>query len=105
MIEGLQATISGTELKHLCESRAAYRQSRAELYQSQAEAIKEDASDTLHEPGSNSSSPRKGLIQKATEHSDEAAELRFIAAHLKANEDYQLGKSDLHRLGICRAAY
>lgn len=104
MIKGLEVTVKGTELRGLCETRAAYLEKRSGEYAKQAALFPDDQHDTS--PGaSNTSSPRKNLQDKADDYSDRGRQMRFIAGHLVDAEDYQLDMGDLATLGITKRGY
>ena len=103
MIEGLIAIVSGTELRSLCKARADFHRGRSAEYAAQAAKFRDEADTPL--PGGMSSSPRKSLEDKATEHADHAARMEFMAAHIVDAESYRLGNNDLAALGIVRRGY
>ncbi len=102
MIEGLKVTVEGSELGELCESRAVHHESRAETYAKQIVSMNEDKIEGMNYTNGD---PVKTLEDRKSHHEGEAAELRFIAGHLVATEQYLLERSDLQKLGICKSRY
>jgi hypothetical protein len=101
VIEGLIATVMGAELKVLCTKRGEHHRTRSTEYREQAARFADDI-DNPDPGGRNVSSPKKGLLDKAYEHGDAAANMEFLAEHLVDEESYRLGQSDLRALGIIR---
>ena len=104
MIEGLKVTIAGTELVTLCEARAEYHDSRARFYATQKDALPDIDENTLTFANA-SKRPQDMMQERIASHNAEAAELRFIGAHIKTNESYLLGRDDLSKLGIVQRGY
>jgi hypothetical protein len=104
MIEGLKVTIAGTELVTLCESRAKYHDSRAGFYAAQKEALP-DIDENVPTFSNVSKRPQDMMQERIASHNAEAAELRFLAAHIKTDESYLLGREDLSKLGIVQRGY
>ena len=104
MIEGLKVIIAGTELVTLCESRAKYHEDRAAFYASQKEALP-DIDENLPTFNNVSKRPQEMMQERIASHKSEAAELRFIGAHIKVDESYLLNREDLGKPGANIVGY
>lgn len=102
MIQGLKVTVSGIELKELCEKRAAHHTERASVYTAQAESMEKNQIEGMNYSGGD---PKRALLEKKMGHEADASELTFIAKHIRLDEEYLLDNTDLHKLGICKARY
>lgn len=99
MIEGLIVTLSGPELKKLCQDRVAHHLKRAKVYAEQIKGMKRNNIEAAAMTGGN---PIANLESRMNDHTEEAAEMNFISAHLDMKESYRLERSDLARLGVCK---
>lgn len=102
MIEGLNVTIVGTELKELCTKRADHHRARAKVYADQQASME---ANEIGEMTYSNGDPKRMLKDKTQQHESEAGELDFIAAHLVADEQYLLDSSALVKLGIASSRY
>lgn len=102
MIEGLQVTVSATELRELCVKRAAYHRERAAVYSSQVADMQANEIERMRFTGGD---PVRALESRREQHESDASELEFIAAHLVANEEYRLDLSALAKLGIVTRSF
>jgi hypothetical protein len=100
MIEGIVVTLTGNELKKLCNERAAHHSKRAKVYTDQIKSMEENQIEAAH--NMTAGDPLANLKSRLDSHSDDAAEMEFIAAHLDLKEKYRLQREDLGRLGICK---
>ena len=82
MIEGLQVTLTGEELKTLCLERASFHRDRATFYEKQKEALPEIDEGLQEMHLSNSKKPREMMQDRIDSHHNDASEMEFIAAHL-----------------------
>lgn len=105
MIEGLKVTITGAELKTLCETRAQHHDDRASFYQQQKKALPDIDQDVVPQFTNASKKPQEMMQDRIDSHRAEAAELRFIAVHLTASESYLLDRPDLVKIGIVQRGY
>lgn len=99
MIEGIVVTLSGTELKKLCQDRAAHHHKRAKVYAEQIKGMKRNNIEAAQVTGGD---PVANLASRMDRHTDDAAEMEFVAGHLDLKEKYRLERDDLSRLGICK---
>jgi len=104
MIEGLKVTIPGSELVAMCLRHAEFHEGRVEFYSSQQEALPE-IDDDVPEFSNVSKAPQQMMKDRIKVHKTEAQELRFYAKYLKADEEYQLERNDLAKLGIVTSRY
>ena len=102
MIEGLKVTVGGMELRELATKRAEHHEERAATYAGQVENMKAAKIEGMQYSGGD---PIDALERRCAEHTTDARELRFIAAHLDALESYLLRREDLQRLGITDSRY
>ena len=100
MIEGLKVTVNAEELRGLCVARAKHHRERARAYGEQVASF--DAAQLETRSQYTGKNPREALRDKQREHLDDASELDFIGAHLKADEEYRLEREDLRKLGIAK---
>ncbi len=100
MIEGIVVTLTGNELKKLCNEHAAHHRKRAKVYAGQIKNMEENQIEAAH--NMTAGDPLANLKSRLDSHSDDAAEMKFIAAHLDLKEKYRLQREDLGRLGICK---
>lgn len=98
MIQGLQVTLSATELQQLCTRRAEHHRERAAFYKNQHDTLRE-AIRSAHYTGAD---PKGSLRRQHADHLLAAQELDFIASHLDMDECYQIDRQDMQRLGICQ---
>jgi hypothetical protein len=105
MIEGLKVTIDGSELKTLCDTRAKFHDERARFYEQQKEALPDIDETMTGFSISNSKRPQEMMQERIASHKAEAAELRFIGAHINMEESFLLGRDDLQKLGIVSRGY
>jgi hypothetical protein len=97
MIQGLQVTISATELKQLCTQRAEHHRERAAFYKNQHDTLRE----AIRSAQYTGADPKATLRRQHADHLLASQELDFIASHLDMEERYQLDRHDMQRLGIC----
>ena len=99
MIEGLKVTIKGTELQKLCRERAAYHEGRVTIYMKQLSDMDRAEIESTNLSGGD---PKRALKDKQNDHECQISELRFIADHLIATEEYLLDREDLEKIGIVK---
>jgi len=99
MIQGLQVTLSASELQQLCTQRAGHHRERAAFYKNQHDTLRE-AIRSAHYTGAD---PKSALRCQQSDHLIAAQELEFIASHLDMGERYQIDRQDMQRLGICQS--
>jgi hypothetical protein len=104
MIEGLTITISGTELKTLCEEKAANEKEKSALWRTSEERLKK-LFDKLADGDLKCTLIRQyyGAMCKADTCEQNFKDLDFYAAHLEPGEKYRLGEKELNRIGIIRS--
>jgi hypothetical protein len=100
MIEGLKVTVNANELRELCMAQASFHRDRATTYAENLKNLEDAEIEGMQYSGGD---PKKALRDKQTQHENSANELRFIADHLKAGEEYLLDQAALVKLGIARA--
>jgi hypothetical protein len=104
MIEGLKVTVSGAELKSLCEVRAGFHEERVKFYNEQRDALPEMDED-VPEFANVSKAPQQMMSDRIKAHKGEAEEMWFFSKHLVQEEQYLLGREDLARLGVVSSRY
>lgn len=103
MIEGLTITISGVELKTLCEQAALYHRERSENKRKESERCKHIAEEHKGEDRGWSAQSFMYKAKDLSEREDQLAkELDFYAAHLEPEERYRLGEKELNKIGIVK---
>ncbi len=102
MIEGLKVTVVGTELKELCLKRAEHHKQRAGVYAAQATSMEENEIGAMNYSNGD---PKRAIKDKQNQHENDSSELKFIADHLIADEQYLLERADLARIGIAQRGY
>lgn len=102
MIEGLKVSVGGAELAKIANDRADYHAERAATYHVQIESMTAAKVEGMQYSGGD---PVKALSDRRQQHEGDAAELRFIAAHIDHAETYLLDRPALHRLGIVASQY
>jgi hypothetical protein len=98
MIQGLQVTLSATELQQLCTQRAEHHRERAAFYKNQHDTLRA----AIRSAQYTGADPKGALKRQYSDHLTAAQELDFIASHLDMDERYQIDRQDMQRLGICR---
>ncbi|MBL9176801.1 MAG: hypothetical protein JNM65_01985 [Verrucomicrobiaceae bacterium] len=98
MIQGLQVTLSATELQQLCTRRAEHHRERAAFYKSQHDTLRE----AIRSAQYTGADPKMTLRRQHADHLLAAQEMDFIASHLDMDERYQIDRQDMQRLGICQ---
>jgi len=101
VIEGLKVTVTGHEVAELARKQAEFHASRAEFYNQQLAMYANHQQEAPSLMYSNQD-PRQAAKSKATEHQAKQEHLLFIADHIKVDEVYLLGDSDLWTLGIVK---
>lgn len=99
MIEGIKATVTGTELIGLLMKQSAFHTERARVYQDQVQSMLDSK---IALPENYSGNPREQLETKVTQHKNSAAELDFILTRIEKEEKYRLGSEDLVKIGVKR---
>src|SRR3954467_12396035 len=102
MIQGLNVTVSGTEIRRICLDRASERRAKADMQRSNAkllESMPQNAGLTSQRD------PKEDMLQSAGRYEDEASELEFIAQHVEILESYRLESNDLRKLGIVKSGW
>jgi len=102
MIEGLKIAVDSAELVTLCADRVKYHKQRAEVYVQQIESMKSNQVEGMNYTNGN---PINSLEDRRSSHENEAAEMQFIANHIKPSETYILSQQDLVKLGITKSKY
>jgi hypothetical protein len=97
MIQGLQVTLSATELQQLCTQRAEHHRERAAFYKNQHDTLRA----AIRSAQYTGADPKGTLRRQHAEHLLASQELDFIASHLDMEERYQLDRHDMQRLGVC----
>lgn len=103
MIEGLNVTVKGPELRELCESRVEHHVERAAVYRGQIASMR--AAQVEGVPNMSNGDPVLALESRLKQHENEGREMRFIANHIDTSETYLLDRGDLERLGIVASRY
>ena len=101
MINGLQATVPGTDVIRFANERVNYHIDRASHYKKQVEALAAAGIENT----SLSNDPKAGAISKEKEHTMSAQELAFLVGYIKADETYLLSLADLQKLGKVSRGY
>jgi hypothetical protein len=101
MIEGLKVTVNADELRGLCIAQASFHRERAIAYAENLKNLEDAEIEGMQYSGGD---PKNALRDKQSQHENSANELRFIADHLKAGEEYLLDQSALMKLGIARSS-
>ena len=99
MIEGLKVTLQTEELRNLCHQHADHHRDRAVTYATQMRNLAEADIEAADFTGGD---PTRAMREKQVEHEDRERELRFIAEHLKAGEEYLLDDEALQRVGVLK---
>lgn len=99
MIEGLNITIKGTELKQLCLKQAEHHRERATIYGEQLASMEKAAIEGMNY---SSGDPKRTVKEKQEEHLADAGEMDFIAAHVNEKEEFLLSTGDLKKIGVVR---
>lgn len=99
MIEGLKCIIPGTEVAELARAEAKKLRDRAEKLAAVKVVDSQLGDDELAEKGSNVNKVRQDVEDRIKSLRTRAAELDFIATHIKTTEEYELSQSDLKVLG------
>ena len=100
MSKGLVAHVPGAELIELCGKQAAFHRERSDAHRQAADALQDVVAAEL-QYGS-MLSPKRAAQDKTTEHANKARYLDFLAAHVNANETYELSQQDLVTIGVLR---
>ncbi len=103
MIEGLKATVTGTELLPLINAQVEFHTKRAEFYAAEAKRMADlgaAVENAIANKYSSMRDPREQLEGKAKEHRNAGARLAFIGKYLDVSEVYRLSDIDLHSLGV-----
>lgn len=102
MIEGLKVTIPGRELREICLKQAEYHRQRAAVYAEQLKNLQASQVEGMQYSGGD---PKKAMADRQDKHTSSVAEMEFTARYLDLNENYLLGATDLHKLGIYKDSY
>ena len=102
MIEGLKVTIATDELVELCLKQADHHRERAQAYGEQFRNLKDVSAEYSRLSHGDA---RTQMHEKQQEHDGKERELRFIAAHVKADEEYLLGEGDLRQIDVLRGRW
>jgi hypothetical protein len=100
MIEGLNVTVSGSELRDLCHKRAEHCSSQAIKARTQGAGIEDDE---LGETGYTNGDPVRALKDLAERYEQQSMEMRFYGDHIDLDEKYLLSSNDLRQLGIVKS--
>ena len=102
MIEGLKVTVSGVELRKLCNAEVNRQLSRVETYRQQLANFEHAKVEAAQFTGGD---PIRALKDKLHDHENSAKEMEFVAEHLVPTETYLLDWAALHKLGIVSKQY
>lgn len=102
MIEGLKVTVAGSEVAELAMKQASFHRERQAFYQGQLDLYAGQPQQMSGIQYSSMQDPKQAAQQKHSEHENKALHLEFIAAHLRADEQYLLTSQDLQVIGVVR---
>ncbi len=104
MIEGLKVRISSQDLRDLLSVRVMHHTERAAFYRESMERfVAGTQGDAM--PQMTGGNPIDGMRTKEGEHTNLAAQFKFIHDHIVTDDFYQLSDDDLFKLEILKRRY
>lgn len=105
-IDGIHATIIGTELRELCLAQSAFHDKRCKFYKGELEKMKslQLTPEKIELPKySNYVDPTEQVRDKIKHHGKSARQMKFLADHIDVGKNYLLSTGELDSLGVGHA--